>query len=156
MRPAIGSAALSKGMGADPCEAGAEEAAEDALDLVFAALADPVRRNILRRLDGEDLLVSELAKPFRISLQAVSRHIQVLVRAGLVTQERTGRISRCRLDAGAIYQAAVWLNHYSKYWQEQFNTLAAWLEVIERERPAVRKKRKSSNALRVRKRKSKP
>ena len=67
-----------------------------ALDRVFAALADPVRRAILRRLDGRDLLVSELAEPFAISLQAVSRHIQVLVRAGLVTQERTGRINRCR------------------------------------------------------------
>jgi len=101
------------------------------LDRVFAALADPVRRAILRRLDGRDLLVSELAEPFDISLQAVSRHIQVLVRAGLVTQERTGRISRCRLDAGPIYQAAVWVNHYSKYWQAQFDTLAAWLDEIE-------------------------
>ena len=102
------------------------------LDRVFAALADPVRRAILRRLDGRDLLVSELAEPFDISLQAVSRHIQVLVRAGLVTQERTGRISRCRLDAGPIYQAAVWVNHYSKYWQAQFDTLAAWLDEIDR------------------------
>lgn len=107
------------------------------LDQVFAALADPVRRAILRRLDGRDLLVSELAEPFAISLQAVSRHIQVLVRAGLVTQERTGRISRCRLDAGPIYQAAVWVNHYSKYWQAQFDTLAAWLDEIERRKPAT-------------------
>jgi DNA-binding transcriptional ArsR family regulator len=107
------------------------------LDRVFAALADPVRRAILRRLDGRDLLVSELAEPFDISLQAVSRHIQVLVRAGLVTQERTGRISRCRLDAGPIYQAAVWVNHYSKYWQAQFDTLAAWLdEIDQRKTPA--------------------
>src|ERR1700731_2818299 len=90
-----------------------------ALSLVFSALSDPVRREILTRLDGEDLLVSEIAGHFEISLQAVSRHIQVLVRAGLVTQERTGRISRCRLDAGPIYQAAVWVNRYSKYWQGQ-------------------------------------
>ena len=69
------------------------------LDRVFSALADPVRRSILERLDGEDLPVSQLAEPFSISLQAVSRHIQVLVKAGLVTQERTGRISRCRLSA---------------------------------------------------------
>jgi len=107
------------------------------LDRVFAALADPVRRAILRRLDGRDLLVSELAEPFAISLQAVSRHIQVLVRAGLVTQERTGRISRCRLDAGPIYQAAVWVNRYSKYWQAQFDTLAAWLDEIERRKAAT-------------------
>src|SRR5215468_7446088 len=101
--------------------------AEARLDLVFAALADPVRRAILERLDGEELLVSELAAPFDMSLQAVSKHIQVLVRAGLVSQERSGRISRCRLDAGPIYAAAVWLNRYSKYWQTQFDTLAGWL-----------------------------
>jgi len=106
----------------------------EALDLVFSALSDPVRRAILERLDGEDLLVSELAEPFAISLQVVSRHIQVLVKAGLVKQERTGRISRCRLDAGPIYQAAVWINQYSKYWQSQFDTLAAWLDQIERRR----------------------
>src|SRR6202030_3556882 len=96
----------------------------------FAALADPVRRAVLTRLDGADLLVSELAAPFDISLQAVSRHIQVLVRAGLVKQERTGRISRCRLDAGPIFDAALWLNRYSKYWQSQFDTLAVWLTEV--------------------------
>jgi len=97
------------------------------LDRVFFALSDPVRRKILERLDGEPLLVSELAEPFAISLQAVSRHIQVLVRAGLVRQERTGRISRCSLELGSVYAAAVWINRYSKYWQDQFNLLAATL-----------------------------
>ena len=110
----------------------ANEPEPEALDRVFSALADPVRRAILERLDGQDLLVSQLAEPFSISLQAVSRHIQVLVKAGLVTQERTGRISLCRLDAGPIYHAAVWINRYSKYWQSQFDTLAAWLDQIER------------------------
>ena len=115
------------------------EPAPPALDRVFSALADPVRRAILERLDGEALLVSELAAPFDISLQAVSRHIHVLVRAGLVTQERTGRISRCRLDAGPIYEAAVWLNRYSKYWQEQFDMLAAMLEEVDEERSSERR-----------------
>ena len=110
------------------------------LDSVFSALADPVRRSILERLDGEDLLVSQLAEPFSISLQAVSRHIQVLVKAGLVTQERTGRISRCRLDAGPIYQTAVWINRYSKYWQSQFETLATWLDQIERGKSVTRRR----------------
>jgi len=110
------------------------------LSLVFAALSDPVRREILDRLDGQDLLVSETAAHFDISLQAVSRYIQVLVRAGLVTQERTGRISRCRLDAGPIYGAAVWLNRYSKYWQAQFDLLAASLQEIEREKSATARK----------------
>src|SRR5213083_2577307 len=116
------------------------DSSEMLLDRVFAALADPVRRAVLSQLDGEDLLVSELAAHFDISLQAVSRHIQVLVRAGLVTQERTGRISRCRLDAGPIYGAAVWLNRYSKYWQAQFDLLAASLQEIEREKSATARK----------------
>ena len=106
--------------------------AEARLDLVFAALTDPVRRAILERLESGPLLVSELAGPFDISLQAVSKHIQVRVKAGLISQERTGRVSRCRLDAGPIYTAAVWLNRYSKYWQTQFDSLAIWLEEIER------------------------
>src|ERR1700758_4599104 len=100
------------------------------LDSVFFALSDPVRRAILERLDGEALLVSELATPFNISLQAVSRHIQVLVRAGLVQQHRTGRTSRCSLLAGPIFAVAVWINRYSKYWQEQFDLLAAMLEEV--------------------------
>jgi DNA-binding transcriptional ArsR family regulator len=101
------------------------------LDCVFFALSDSVRRTILERLGEEALLVSELAAPFDISLQAVSRHIQVLVRAGLVRQERTGRISRCNLVVGPIFDAAVWLNRYSKYWQEQFDLLAAALSEID-------------------------
>jgi DNA-binding transcriptional ArsR family regulator len=113
-----------------------DERDDAALDLVFGALADPVRRQILNRLDGNDLLVTELAAPFDISLQAVSRHIQVLVRAGLVTQERTGRISRCRLDTGPILKAALWLNRYSRYWQSQFDTLAMWLDAMS---PPLRK-----------------
>jgi DNA-binding transcriptional ArsR family regulator len=106
------------------------------LDRVFAALSDPVRRKILQRLDGHSLLVSELASPFDISLQAVSRHIQVLVRAGLVQQERSGRINRCSLEAGPLFEAAVWLNRYTKYWQEQFKTLAATLAEIDARRAA--------------------
>jgi DNA-binding transcriptional ArsR family regulator len=110
------------------------------LDEVFFALADPVRRNVLERLDGHALLVSELAAAYDISLQAVSRHIQVLVRAGLVQQARSGRISRCSLAAGPLYEAAVWLNRYSKYWQEQFDTLAATLVELDA-RPAAPSRR---------------
>jgi DNA-binding transcriptional ArsR family regulator len=106
----------------------------DPLDQIFAALSDPVRRSILERLDGNDLLVSELAAAYPISLQAVSRHIQVLVSAGLITQARSGRISRCSLTAGPIADAAVWINRYSKYWDAQFRTLADQLLEIERRR----------------------
>ncbi|RDS81302.1 ArsR family transcriptional regulator [Dyella monticola] len=105
--------------------------AQARLDEVFFALSDPVRRQILEQLDGQALLVSELAASFDISLQAVSRHIQVLVRTGLIQQERTGRISRCSLDAGPMLEAAVWMNRYSKYWQQQFDILAATLADID-------------------------
>lgn len=107
----------------------------DILDEVFFALSDPVRRAILERLDGQSLLVSELAAPFGISLQAVSRHIQVLVRAGLVTQARSGRISRCTLDARPLSQAAAWINRYAKYWQGQFEALAQHLSRLEENKP---------------------
>jgi DNA-binding transcriptional ArsR family regulator len=135
-------------------EAGPDpEFLQDRLDRVFFALSDPVRRQILERLDGQALLVSELAAPFAISLQAVSRHIQVLVRAGLIQQERTGRISRCSLDAGPMLDAAVWMNRYSKYWQQQFDVLAATLaEIDERRmvprRPASQRKRAEKRSTR--------
>ena len=124
----------------------AEDAEETLLDSVFFALSDPVRRAILVRLDERALLVSELAAPFDISLQAVSRHIQVLVRAGLVRQERSGRISRCNLVAGPIFAAALWLNRYSKYWQNQFDLLAASLVEIDERRP--RKHRRTKETMR--------
>jgi DNA-binding transcriptional ArsR family regulator len=115
-------------------ETAAPEALQEQLDRVFFALSDPVRRQILERLDGQSLLVSEIAAPFPISLQAVSRHIQVLVAAGLIQQERTGRISRCSLDAGPLLDAALWMNRYAKYWQQQFYFLAATLSEIDERR----------------------
>jgi DNA-binding transcriptional ArsR family regulator len=124
---------------------------EDTLDQVFAALADPVRRSILSLLDGQELLVSQIAQHFDISLQAVSKHIQVLVRARLVAQERTGRISRCSLTAGPIFEAAVWLNRYSKYWQAQFDLLAATLGDIGR-----RGRAKARRKLTISRRKGRP
>jgi DNA-binding transcriptional ArsR family regulator len=117
---------------------GANEAVSNRLDELFFAISDPVRRSILERLDGHDLLVSEIAASYAISLQAVSRHIQLLVRAGLVTQARTGRISRCSLEAAPIAEAAAWINRYSKHWDAQFKLLAQHLLAIEHRRPAKR------------------
>src|SRR4051794_4305107 len=123
------------------------------LDQVFAALSDPIRRRILQLLDGQALLVTELASQFNISLQGVSRHIQVLVRAGLVQQERSGRINRCSLEAGPLMDASVWLNRYAKYWQGQFELLAATLAQIDEEKSApvkpTRSKRSRSKRPRV-------
>jgi DNA-binding transcriptional ArsR family regulator len=121
-----------------PASAADPQADSDRLDHVFFAISDPIRRRILERLDGQALLVSKLAAPFDISLQAVSRHIQVLVRAGLVQQERSGRISKCTLTAGPLFEAAVWMNRYSKYWQRQFELLAATLAEIDERRAAER------------------
>jgi DNA-binding transcriptional ArsR family regulator len=125
-----------------------ENSEAELLDRVFFALSDPVRRAILERLGEEPLLVSELAAPFDISLQAVSRHIQVLVQAGLVRQERTGRISRCSLVAGPIFTAAVWMNRYGKYGQEQFDMLAAALALTEQQRSVGRRKRRKRTSTR--------
>ena len=120
-------------MPALPAETAEEEAARQ-LDQVFGALADPVRRSILERLDGQDCLVSELAAAYPISLQAVSRHIQVLAAAGLVEQTRTGRISRCHHQAAPIAAAAAWINRYAKYCDTQFQTLAKHLLELDRTR----------------------
>ncbi len=111
-----------------------EDSRAERLNAVYFALCDPVRRAILERLDTGDFVVSEIAAPFDISLQAVSRHIQVLVRAGLVRQARSGRISRCSLDAAPIEDAAIWINRYAKYWQSQFDTLAKHLIRIEEDK----------------------
>lgn len=133
-------------------DGGDAAAQEEALDRVFFALSDPVRRQILRRLDEGPALVSELAAPFEMSLQAVSRHIQVLVRSGLVAQERTGRIARCNLDAAPLYDAAVWINHYTKYWQQSFDELAAFVKALP---PAPEKSRGKSAAKKASPSKSK-
>ena len=111
-----------------------EDSRSERLNAVYSALCDPIRRAILERLEEGDFLVSEIAAPFDISLQAVSRHIQVLVRAGLVRQARSGRFSRCSLDAAPIEDAAVWINRYAKYWQSQFDTLAKHLIRIEEDK----------------------
>jgi DNA-binding transcriptional ArsR family regulator len=116
-----------------------DDSQDAALDRVFFALADPVRRAILERLDAGPLVVTELAEPFAITTQAVSRHIQVLESAGLVSKERTGRISRCSLEVGPIADAAVWINRYSKYWNEQFKLLALTMEDLSRTRQPKRR-----------------
>ena len=127
---------------------GADSNTDEAhLDAVFQALSDATRRQILQDLDGHALLVSELAARFDISLQGVSRHIQVLVRAGLIVQERSGRISRCSLIAGPLLDAALWLNRYTKYWQQQFDVLASTLAQIDARRnvaPSRVRKRRST------------
>ena len=100
-----------------------------ALDRTFAALADPTRRALLARLDAEPhLSVSELARPFPVSLPAIMKHLDVLSDAGLVERTKSGRTVTCQLRAAPMEQAMNWLAHYERYWTEQLDRLAAFLE----------------------------
>ena len=102
---------------------------DNALDRTFAALADPTRRAMLAQLSaGTSVSVSELARPFPISLPAVMKHLDVLANAGLVRRQKNGRIVSCRLRAEPMREANDWLNRYQKFWTERFDSLAALLE----------------------------
>jgi DNA-binding transcriptional ArsR family regulator len=101
---------------------------EQSLDAIFSALSDATRRAILARLAKGDLTVGELAEPFDMSLPAVSKHLRVLERAGLLVQEKDGRIRRCHLNAEPLKTAAQWINFYRQFWEDQFGQLAAFLE----------------------------
>lgn len=94
-----------------------------ALDATFSALGDPIRRAILARLARGESTVSELAEPFDVSLPAVSKHLRVLERAGLVRREVIGREHRCRLDGRPLREAEAWLDHYRNFWEVRLDAL---------------------------------
>ena len=98
------------------------------LDLVFGALADATRREILARLAEHETTVGELAAPFEMSRPAISKHLRVLERAGLVKRTPEGRISRCSLDAGPMREAAEWVECYREYWENQLDALARYFD----------------------------
>jgi DNA-binding transcriptional ArsR family regulator len=99
------------------------------LDRTFAALADPTRRALLARLEGEDnLTISELARPFPVSLPAIMKHLDVLSDAGLIQRTKTGRSVACQLTPAPMEQAMEWLARYERYWTDQLDRLAAFLE----------------------------
>jgi DNA-binding transcriptional ArsR family regulator len=99
------------------------------LDQTFAALADPTRRALLARLSQTDAVsISDLAKPFTMSLPAVMKHLDVLSDAGLITRIKTGRTVSCRLTAAPMEQAMEWLNRYQRFWSAQLDRLAAFVE----------------------------
>jgi DNA-binding transcriptional ArsR family regulator len=100
---------------------------ERELDATFAALSDPTRRAILARLTQGQASVSDLARPYRMSLPAVMKHLRVLQRAGLVSQEKTGRVRRCRLAGESLRQAADWVARYRVFWETQLNSLERYL-----------------------------
>jgi len=98
------------------------------LDETFFALSDPTRREMVARLALRDMTVSELAEPFDISPPAVSKHLRVLERAGLLTSDRVGRVRRCRLEPSALQEAAEWVEAQRKFWEERLDQLAIYLD----------------------------
>lgn len=102
---------------------------DSALDRTFAALAHPTRRAILTRLatDGS-ASVTELAEPFAVSLMAISKHLKVMQEAGLIRREKDGRVHRCSFDPGSIDTASRWIEMHRRFWTEQLDSLAAYLE----------------------------
>jgi DNA-binding transcriptional ArsR family regulator len=102
-------------------------ASEDQLSVIFAALADPTRRAILARLADGDATVTELAEPFAISLPAVSRHLKVLERAGLISRSRSGQWRSSTLQAAPLREATVWMEQYREFWDASFDRLDAHL-----------------------------
>src|ERR1700726_4094239 len=103
-------------------------ATADQLSTTFAALADPTRRAILARLASGEVSVTELAEPFEMSLPAVSKHLKVLERAGLIARGREAQWRPCRLEAAPLQDAADWIEHYRRFWDESLDRLDAYLK----------------------------
>ncbi len=103
------------------------------LDATFGALADPTRRSILERLIAGEASGLPQAGPFDMSLPAVSKHLRVLEKAGLLTQEKDGRVRRCRMDAGPMKEASDWVGRYRIFWEEQLDSLADYIEQMQSE-----------------------
>lgn len=101
------------------------------LNITFAALADPTRRAILARLASGEISVTELAAPFKMTLPAVSKHLKVLERAGLIARGREAQWRPCRLEAGPLKQASDWIETYRRFWEESFDRLEDYLHEIQ-------------------------
>lgn len=102
----------------------------DQLSLTFAALADPTRRAILAKLAGGEASVNEIARPFNMTLPAVSKHLKVLCRAGLITRGQNAQLRPCRLDAERLREVSDWIEHYRRHWDESFDRLDTYLKEI--------------------------
>src|SRR5216110_316108 len=101
------------------------------LDTIFAALADPTRRAILARLASGEASVTELAEPFKMTLPAVSKHLKVLERAGLIARGREAQWRPCRLQAGPLKDADEWIERYRRHWEESFDRLDSYLQELQ-------------------------
>src|SRR5512134_620700 len=109
--------------------------AGDQLSTTFAALADPTRRAILSRLTAGEASVTELAEPFDMSLPAVTKHLKVLQRAGLISQSREAQWRPCRLEAAPMREAVQWMEPYRRHWEQRFERLDDYLRTMARKPP---------------------
>jgi len=114
----------------------------DQLSTTFAALADPTRRAILGRLTRGETSVSELAKPFKMTMPAISKHLKVLERAGLVERGREAQWRPCRLKAKPLREVSDWVEQYRKHWEERLDRLEEYLQELQAEKKKGRKKEK--------------
>jgi DNA-binding transcriptional ArsR family regulator len=105
----------------------------DRLSEVFSALADPTRRAIVARLAQGEATVNQLAEPFPISLQAVSKHLKVLERAGLITRGRDAQWRPCRLDATPLRAVAEWVAFYERFWEQRYDRLGEYLQQVQKD-----------------------
>ncbi len=100
------------------------------LDLAFAALADPTRREILSMLLEDDMAVTDVAEPFEMSLAAISKHLTILTRAGLITQEKRGRVKWCKLEPDAMREASVWMQGFGQFEPVNLDAFEAYLSEL--------------------------
>jgi DNA-binding transcriptional ArsR family regulator len=108
---------------------------DEQLDRTFAALADPTRRAILARLSVGEATLNDLAAPFPMSLQAVSKHLKVLEEAGLISRGRDAQRRPCRLETGALESASAWIDDHRKAWEARLDALGAVVDELQRRRP---------------------
>ncbi len=119
---------------------------EDQLSNTFAALADPTRRAILARLASGEASVSELAEPFEMSLPAVSKHLKVLERAGLIARSRDAQWRPCHLQPAPLKQVADWVEHYRQFWEESFDRLDEYLRELKKDQVKTKERKHDRNA----------
>ncbi|MBV7377855.1 ArsR/SmtB family transcription factor [Maritimibacter dapengensis] len=103
---------------------------DDKLDLTFQALADPTRRAILSMLLEDDMAVTDVAEPFEMSLAAISKHLTILTRAGLISQEKRGRVKWCKLEPGAMKAASVWMQGFGQFEPVNLDAFETYLETL--------------------------
>jgi DNA-binding transcriptional ArsR family regulator len=120
-----------------------QETSSDRLSATFAALADPTRRAILARLASGKTSVTELAEPFEMSLPAISKHLKVLERAGLIARGREAQWRPCRLEAGPLKGAAEFLERYRRFWEESFDRLDDYLRELQTRKSQIKEKKKN-------------